>query len=55
MTFTEAMKLIEVVKYEQGLGLLETLKHMDRNLFVYDEEYRTAFRIVMNDFRKLFA
>ena len=55
MTFTEAMKLVEQVKQEQGLGLLETLQEMDRNLFDYDAEYRTAFRVVMNDMRKLFA
>lgn len=55
MTFTEAMKFIETVKYEQGLGLLETLQEMDRNLFDYDERQRIAFRVVMNDMRKLFA
>lgn len=55
MNFTEAMTYIEEIKDEQGEGLLETLQYMDRNLFQFDEKQRSAFRVVMNEMRKLFA
>lgn len=55
MNFTEAMTYIDEIKDEQGEGLLETLQYMDRNLFQFSAEQRAAFRVVMNDFRKLLA
>ncbi len=55
MTFTEAMVLINEVQEQHNEPLLETLQRMDHSLFDYDAEQRTAFRVVMNDFRNLFA
>ena len=55
MTFTEAMTYIKQVQENLNEPLLETLQRMDRSLFDYDAEQRTAFRVVMNDFRKLFS
>jgi hypothetical protein len=55
MTFTEAMVYIKEVQDMRNEPLLETLQRMDRSLFDYTAEQRTAFRVVMNDFRKLFA
>jgi hypothetical protein len=55
MTFTEAMVYIKQVQDMRNEPLLETLQRMDRSLFDYDAEQRAAFRVVMNDFRKLFA
>ena len=55
MNFTEAMEIINVIKEDQGEGLLETLQYMDRNLFQFDSHERAAFRLVMNEFGKLFA
>ena len=55
MTFTEAMVYISEVQEQHNEPLLETLQRMDQDLFDYDAEQRTAFRVVMNDFRKLFA
>jgi hypothetical protein len=55
MTFTEAMVHIKQVQDLRNEPLLETLQRMDRSLFDYDAEQRAAFRVVMNDFRKLLA
>ena len=55
MTFTEAMVYIKEVQDLRDEPLLETLQRMDRSLFDYDAEQRTAFRVVMNNFRKLFS
>ena len=55
MNFTEAMAIINVIKEDQGEGLLETLQYMDRNLFQFESHERAAFRLVMNEFGKLFA
>ena len=55
MTFTEAMVYIKEVQDLRNEPLLETLQRMDRSLFDYDAEQRAAFRVVMNDFRKLLA
>ena len=55
MTFTEAMVYIKEVQDLRNEPLLETVQRMDRSLFDYDAEQRAAFRVVMNDFRKLFA
>jgi len=55
MTFTEAMVYIKQVQDLRNEPVLETLQRMDQNLFDYDADQRAAFRVVMNDFRKLFA
>ena len=55
MTFTEAMVHIKQVQDLRNEPLLETLQRMDGSLFDYDADQRAAFRVVMNDFRKLFA
>ena len=55
MNFTEAMEIINVIKEDQGEGLLETLQYMDRNLFQFESHERAAFRLVMNECGKLFA
>ena len=55
MNFTEAMEIINAIKEDQGEGLLETLQYMDRNLFQFESHERAAFRLVMNEFGKLFA
>jgi len=55
MTFTEAMVYIKQVQDLRNEPVLETLQRMDNSLFDYDAEQRAAFRVVMNDFRKLFA
>ena len=55
MNFTEAMEIINVIKEDQGEGLLETLQYMDRNLFQFESHERAAFRLVMNEYGKLFA
>ena len=55
MTFTEAMVYISEVQEQHNEPHLETLQRMDRSLFDYTDQQRTAFRVVMNDFRKLFA
>jgi len=55
MTFTEAMVHIKEVQDMHDEPVLETLQRMDRSLFDYTDQQRAAFRVVMNDFRKLFA
>jgi hypothetical protein len=55
MNFQQALEIVEIIKEEQGEGLLETLQYMDRNLFQFDEKQRAAFRVVMNEMRKLFV
>ena len=55
MTFTQAMAYIKEVQDMRNEPLLETLQRMDNSLFDYDAEQRAAFRVVMNDFRKLLA
>ncbi len=55
MNITKALEIVEDIQSDMGEGLLETLQYMDRNLFQFNENQRTAFRVVMNDFRKLFA
>ena len=51
MTFTEAMVYISNLKGNDGL--LETLQYMQDNLDEFAPVERRAFRVVMNDFRKL--
>jgi hypothetical protein len=53
MTFTEAMVYISQRKEADGSGLLETLQYMQDNLDEFEPVERQAFRVVMNDFRKL--
>jgi hypothetical protein len=53
MTFTEAMVYISRRKEVDGTGLLETLQYMQDNLDEFEPAERRAFRVVMNDFRKL--
>jgi hypothetical protein len=55
MTFTEAMTYIKQVQANLNEPLLETLMYMQDNAFMYDEVELQALRVVMNDFRKLFA
>jgi hypothetical protein len=53
MTFTEAMVHISKRKEADGSGLLETLQYMQDNLDEFGPVEQQAFRVVMNDFRKL--
>lgn len=55
MNFTQAMDIINVIKEDQGEGLLETLQYMDRNLDQFESHERAAFRLVMREFGKLLA
>jgi len=53
MTFTQAMVYISQRKEADGSGLLETLQYMQDNLDEFEPVEQQAFRVVMNDFRKL--
>jgi hypothetical protein len=53
MTFTQAMVYISNLKGNDGL--LDTLQYMQDNLDDFNEVEQQAFRVVMNDFRKLLA
>ena len=53
MTFTEAMVHISEIKERSGDGLLETLQYMQDNLDEFTNMEQRAFRVVMNDFRKM--
>jgi len=53
MTFTEAMVHISEIKERSGDGLLETLQYMQDNLDEFTNIEQRAFRVVMNDFRKM--
>jgi len=55
MSQTEALDIIQAIARQDGLGILETLQCMDRNLFEYDSVERCAFRVAMRGFRQLFA
>jgi hypothetical protein len=55
MNTTEAFEIVKQIQEDQGEGLLETLQYMDRNLFQFDSEQRAAFRVVMDEFGRLFA
>jgi len=55
MKLDAAMEVIQQIQEDQGDGLLETLQYMDRNLFQFDSEQKAAFRVVMDEFGKLFA
>jgi len=55
MSQTEALDIIQAIARQDGLGILETLQLMDRNLFEFDSVERCAFRVAMRGFRQLFA
>jgi len=45
--------VISDLREDMGEGLLETLQYMQDNLDDFSDEQVRAFRVVMNDFRKL--
>ena len=53
MNFTQAMVVISDLREDMGEGLLETLQYMQDNLDEFEPVEQRAFRVVMNDFRKL--
>ena len=53
MNFTQAMVIIGEIKENFGEGLLETLQYMQDNLDDFSDNEQRAFRVAMNDFRKL--
>lgn len=55
MNIQQALYIIEDIKEDQGEGLLETLMYMQDNLDQFSETQVRAFRLVMIDFRKMFA
>jgi len=55
MSQTEALDIIQAIARQDGLGILETLQCMYRNLFEFDSVERCAFRVAMRGFRQLFA
>lgn len=55
MSQAEALEIIQAEAKSMGLGILETLQLMDRNLFEWGSVERCAFRVAMRGFRQLFA
>ncbi len=55
MSQAEALGIIQAEANSMGLGILETLQLMDRNLFEFGSVERCAFRVAMRGFQKLFA
>ena len=55
MSQAEALEIIQAEDKSMGLGILETLQLMDRNLFEFGSVERCAFRVAMRGFRQLFA
>ena len=55
MSQAEALEIIQAEAESMGLGILETLQFMDRNLFEFGSVERCAFRVAMRGFRQLFA
>lgn len=55
MNITQALEIVEDIKEDQGEGMLETLMYMQDNLDQFSDTQVRAFRVVMNDFRKLLA
>ncbi len=55
MSQAEALEIIQAEAKSMGLGILETLQLMDRNLFEFGSVERCAFRVAMRGFRQLFA
>ena len=55
MNIQQALYIIEDIQADMCEGLLETLMYMQDNLDQFSETQVRAFRLVMIDFRKLFA
>ena len=55
MSQAEALEIIQAEAKSMGLGILETLQFMDRNLFEFGSVERCAFRVAMRGFQRLFA
>jgi hypothetical protein len=55
MQIDEALDIVTEIARNNGEGLLETMQYMDKNLFQFDSQQRTAFRVAFNEFAKLFA
>ena len=55
MSQAEALEIIQQEAKSMGLGILETLQFMDRNLFEFGSVERCAFRVAMRGFQRLFA
>ena len=55
MSQAEALEIIQAEAKSLGLGILETLQLMDRNLFEFGSVERCAFRVAMRGFQRLFA
>lgn len=54
MSQAEAMEIIKREAEGMGLGILETLRFMDRHLFEFGSVERCAFRVAMRGLRELF-
>lgn len=55
MDIVKALEIIQDVQDNLGLGLLETLQEMQKDLDNFNDKEVRAFRVAMRDFRKLFA
>ena len=55
MNITQALEIVQDIQADMGEGLLETLMYMQDNLDQFSETQVRAFRLVMIDFRKMFA
>ena len=54
MSTDEALEIIQAIARDNGEGLLETMVYMDRNMFQFDSQQRSAFRVAFSGFAKLF-
>ena len=55
MNIDEALDIVQAISRSRQESLLETMQHMDRNLFQFDSQQRQAFRVSFAEFSKLFA
>lgn len=55
MNITQAINIIEDIQLDMGEYLLETLMYMQDNLDQFSDPQVRAFRLVMADFREMFA
>jgi len=55
MQFQEAIKVIERIKAELGLPLLETMEYIMDNPHEFGYQTKLAHRVVFNEMAKLFA
>lgn len=55
MDITRALEIVGNVQDNFGEGLLETLMYMQDNLDDFTDTEVRAYRVVIRDFRKLFA